>query len=190
MLSDVDDFIKARLGSITFNKVPIPVYPYIPDREKGKTKYPCYAFVRHQISIREADKKPDIWLMIPSQQEITVNPDINNGEAVSGPPSYIAKPYPTPVDLIYEVMALSTKEAHNNYLLEMLLQAFPPGYIAQIGDYYPLFYHTHPIIGDDLRLPLYKTSFILEVTDFWIDRLEARTVPSITDIQFTGEPST
>jgi len=166
-----------------FNGKSIPVYGYIPERDKKKTKYPCVAYLRHQITIREHDKRPNHNIVVPS--ETTQSDPVLLGnvvEGLSGPTSFTVKPYSTPIDIMYEIVALSTKKEDNNYLLEMMYQTFPPGYTAQIGDHFPLFYHGTPIISDQLGLPLYKTSFLLEVTDIWIDRLESKVVPAMTDI--------
>jgi hypothetical protein len=187
MLADVDSYIQTRLQQILLNGVSVPVYGYIPDRDKGHTDFPCLALLRHDIMVREADKKPDNGIMTPSTTNVTVTatPD-NRHRRLTGPESFTIKPYPTPVDVLYEVVACSTNSNDNNFLTEMFFQAFPPGHMAYIGDCCPLFVHGKPIVKDHLDLPEYQISFLLTVTDLWIDRFEIATVPSITVIEQTS----
>jgi hypothetical protein len=181
MIAEIDAYIEDRLKKIQYREKSIPVLSYIPEREKGKTEPPCLVYLRHEITIREQDKRPDETLWIPSEEQTTYTNE--RGEDVSGPISYSVSPYSTPVDILYEIVALSVKKEDNNYLTEMILQAFPPGLTARIGEHYPLFIHGKNIISDSLELPLYKTSFLMTVTDVWLDRLEAETIKSIGIIE-------
>jgi hypothetical protein len=183
LIAELDQHFEDRLGKVQFRGNPIKIYSYDPDREKGNAVYPCIVYLRHEITIREKDKKPDEWIIEPLPEQITITPSIClGGGSMSGPQAYAIRPYSTPVDIMYEVIALSTNRNHNNHLTEKILQAFPPGYTAKIGSYYPLFIHGKPIISNDLILPLYSTSFIITVTDVWLDREEIETYQSIRDI--------
>jgi hypothetical protein len=183
MLAELDAYIAARLKKITFNDKPVTVYDYIPDRDKGNTLFPCMIYLRHEITIREHDKKPDDWLATPSQKTITVaQPGELGGGEVSGPESYTFRPYSTPIDVHYEIGAIATQKDHHDHLLEGIFQAFPPGHTAKIGDHYPLFMHGRPITSDQLDLPIYRTTFLVTVTDIWIERLETEVHPSIGTI--------
>lgn len=184
MLSEIDTHIETRLKKITFNDKPITVYGYIPEREKEKTVYPCLVYLRHEITIRKSDTRPDEWLKIAQDEQTTIELSSSfGGGTISGPVLYTFKPYSTPIDILYEIVALSTKKSHNDYLLEKMFQAFPPGYTVKIGNHYPLFFYGKPIESDDLGLPLYKTSFLLDVTDVWLERLESEEYHSITSIE-------
>lgn len=184
MISEIDTYIEGRLAKIQYGEGAVPVLSYVPEREKGKTKPPCLVYLRHEITIRERDKKPDDVLWIPSEQQLTLTDptDLGGGE-IAGPAYYTLKPYSTPVDILYEIIALSITKDDNNYLTEMILQAFPPGHTVKIGEYFPLFIHGKNIISNSLELPLYRTSFLMTVTDVWLDRLETETYKTITAIE-------
>jgi hypothetical protein len=188
MIADIDQYIENRLKKIQFNSADLPVYSYIPSQERGKTPYPCAVYLRQDMTIREVDKRPDEKLRTPSDVLATVDvPFDMGGGTLTGPESYTLKPYSTPIDIFYEIAALATSKSDNTYLLTMLLQAFPPGHQAKIGNYYPLFIHGDIIVSDQLELPLYRTSFVLQVTDIWLERMESEEVPSIQIIDHQTE---
>jgi hypothetical protein len=192
MLELVDTYIENRLKKIKYNGASIPVYGYLPEREKGATTYPCLAYVRHEITIRDHDMRPDAETWDAGAGDTyTDDPILHDGAAndehVHGVEHYTRKPFPTPVDVLYEILTIATKQTHNNYLTEKIFQAFPPGHTALIGDCYALFNHGKTINGDELDIPLYKSSFLLDVTDLWIERLESEEHKSIKTIDFDTE---
>jgi hypothetical protein len=188
LLSDLDTFIIDQLKRIIFNGNPVTVYDYVPDRDKGDSIFPCLASIRHEVTVREKDVQPNAKIITPSSTMISATQTAaNGGETSSGPQSYVVTPYPTPVDVLYEIMAFATNKNDNTFLIEMIFQAFPPGFSTQIGDYYPVFMYGKPIVSDHLELPLYQTSYLLTVTDLWLDRLDSSTLPSITSVEFATD---
>jgi hypothetical protein len=184
MLTEIDLHIVSRLKKIRFNNKELCVYDYIPDREKGIANFPCIFYLHHEIVVRSRDKRPDEWITKPGGETVTVEqPPEFGGGTFTGEDFYLLKPFPTPVDLIYEIGAVSTKKSDHNRLVEAIFQAFPPGYTVKIGEHYPLFIHGKPIVSDSLDLPIFQTSFVMTVTDIWIDRLEEEKQPSIKTIQ-------
>lgn len=184
MLAEIDDYIVSRLKKIRFNNKELDVYDYIPDRDKGIAQFPCVFYLHHELIVRARDKRPDEWISIPGGEIITVEqPPEFGGGSFSGENYYTFKPFPTPVDLIYEIGAVSTKKTDHNRLVEAVFQAFPPGHTVKIGTQFPLFIHGKPIVSDSLDLPIFQTSFVMTVTDIWIDRLEEERHPSIRTIE-------
>ena len=184
MISDVDDFIKQRLEMVKLGGVTIPVYTYIPEREKGETDFPCYAFCRESIEIREEDKHPDCDLFIPSEQQATV---VVNGVTLTGTDTYAWKPYPSPVDVYYEVYCIATTKAHYDKLVELFIQTFPPGYIATINDQRILFSRIWNKPMDDLDIPIFRGITLLKASDIWLDRLEAEEFKSIQKVIYADD---
>ena len=184
MITDLETFIQQRLEKVKLGGEVIPVYPYIPDREKGQSNFPCYAFVRENIEIREEDKRPDCELFIPSEEEATV---VVDDETLTGPDSYTWKPYQSPVDIYYEIYAIATERAHYEKLTTLLIQTFPPGYIAIINDQRILFSRVWNKSQDDLNIPLYWGTTLLKASDVWLDRLEAEEFKSIQKVIFADD---
>lgn len=174
-LVEIDDIIKERLGLIKLSLTSIKVYPYIPDREKGDTVYPCVAFQRLQHHIINSFRRPGQSIFIPSVEQQTIEIDrMMGGGTVTGPVGYIRKPYPTPVTVTYEIHTLATRKDHAEYLLAAMLSAIPHDYTPQCSDMQtPQFVFDRPINLDDLVKPEFRTSYLYDVTPVWIDRLEA-----------------
>jgi len=208
MLSLVDDFIKTRLEKVKFNYGTgspavrsVQVYPYVPDRTKGHTEYPSYAIERFDVDVRLEDKRPDFEVFyvdtelddndveVPKQITVTL-PLVMGGGTVTGNASYIRKPFPSPVNITYEINTLATSRAHSDFLVEMLFQTFPPGFqsaIPGISDQYALFVMSNPICLDDPEKPEYRNAFVFKVYDLWIDRVEHWTDKSIASLLFDIE---
>lgn len=184
MITDIDNFITQRLEKVKLGGTTIPVYPYIPEREKGESEFPCYAVCRDMIEIREEDKRPDCELMIPSVTQATI---IVDGETLTGTDSYTWKPYPSPVDIYYEIHCMATKKAHYDNLVTLFIQTFPPGYIATINDQRILFSRVWNSNQDDLDIPLYHGVTLLKASDVWLDRLEAEEYKSIQQVIFSDD---
>ena len=184
MIQDVDDFIKTRLEKVKIGGQTINIYPYVPEREKGLSVFPCYAFVRDRIEIREEDKRIDCELFIPGDEEVTV---VVDDEVLTGVDAYTWKPYPSPIDVYYEVYCMATTRAHFTTLTELLIQTFPPGYIATINEQRVLFSHVWQKQQDDLDIPLYTGLTLLKASDIWVDRLEAEEYKSIQNVIFADD---
>ncbi len=187
MITEVDSFVQERLEKVKFGDTPVTVYPYIPEREKGQSIFPCYAFIRDEIEIREDDKRPDCELFIPNETEVTVTIDPVSGETQTGTDGYTWKPYPSPVDIYYEIHCLATNKQHYDNLVALLIQTFPPGYIATINEQRVLFSRIWNKNQDDLDIPLYRGITLLKASDIWLDRLEAEEFKSIQQIIFADD---
>lgn len=188
MISLIDQHIYSRLGAIKFNGKPIKVFPYIAERDHKEPVYPNYCVCRHRFFIREQDKRDGHYVYVPSDKQITIElPKSLGGGTMTGPESYLEKPYPTPIDLLYEVQTQATKPEHATWLWEMFMQAIPPEYSPNINGQCPLFYYEDVSNLDELDLPLFKTSIMLMVCDLWLERLESRLVKPIGVIDFKEE---
>lgn len=176
-------------GKTTPNTQPMRVYDYADERSKGATRYPCYAIDRIEIIQRYEDKRPDHEIFVASEdtQEVDLPPvydlDGNALEVESGPVSYERRPFPTPVDLIYEIHAVAVEKVHYNYLIEMCFQALSPGLQLEVqGAFYKqfaLFTFLDSINMDDLEKPEYRRVFLYRVSGLWLERVEFYTVPTI-----------
>lgn len=188
MISLIDQHIYSRLGAIRFNAKPVKVYPYIAERDQKETVYPNFCVCRHRFFIREQDKRPNHNVYVPSEEQITIQlPEKIGGGTITGPACYTEKPYPTPVDLLYEIQTQATKPEHATFLWEMLLQTIPPEYSPNINGQFPIFYYEDVSNLDELDLPLFKTSIMLMACDLWLERMESRLVKSIGVIDFKSE---
>lgn len=208
MIDNVDTFIKNRLELIQFNHAtavgtddddepiyygPIKVYSYLPEREKGETEYPCFAFLRAHVDIRENHMRPGQELFIPvtdgEDAQVTVDvPRLMGGGTLTGYKMYTRKPYPTPVDLYYEIDTLTTDYEEHNWLTEMIYQLFPPGFQSNIpginSAYYASFVIQKVLGADELEKPVFRSKYVLGVLDLWLDRVEHYPAPAIQTIDF------
>ena len=187
MIQDVDDYIQARLQCIQYGTTELTVYPYIPDREKGSTKYPSIAFERMYYKPDHEHARPSAQIFIPSVAQQTIQArDFSKRFAltnVTGPVSYTVKPYPTPIKITYEIHTLGSKQAHTDGLMEMVFAAFPPGYADVINTCTVTFWMQESQCVNELALPLYRTMVLLKVHGLYLDRpAGAITVPAITKI--------
>jgi hypothetical protein len=188
-LADIDDLIIQRLRRICFGTVdgepePIPIYAYLPDRDKGNTVYPSVAFQRltHHILSEDVRSGHSVFKPSSATQTIQVQRDMGGG-TVTGPQGFTRKPYPTPVVVTYEIHTLATVKAHADYLLTAMYSAIPAGYSPTMADgQRPIFCHDKPICLDDLDKPEFRTSYLFDIRPVWIDRLEAWSNAPITSI--------
>lgn len=196
MIESVDNFIINRLLLIRFEGAPIKVYGYEPTREKGETIYPCISGVRKNIEFREKDVRYNFPIVRknPGTQTVKIprQMDLNEPE-VSGPVSYTFKPYPSPINIDYEIITHATKHEHATALIELVLQTFPLGYQPRIFHeeseqvQEPYFDFHKPVNYDELDKPLYRTCFVYNVGPIWIDRLEALKIAAIKEIDFDSD---
>lgn len=212
LLSLVDSLIVSRLQLIKFNypplsgktepnRQPIQVFPYAEERTKGSTKYPCFAVDRIELIVRHEDKRPDHeifeasdTLYEPPEPEegeeafsfpVIYDKDGNALEAPSGPASFTRRPFPTPIDLVYEIHAVASVKLHYDFLQEMLFQAFPPGFQTEVTNayykQYALFSLIDSINFDDLEKPEFRRVFLYRVSGLWLERVENyESLPIIT----------
>ncbi len=166
MLDVLDRFINNRLLKIKLKGASITVYPYMPDRDKGHTSYPCLAF-------RRFDEKPDT-------EKARSCAYVWDGETM--------KPYPRPIKLQYEVQVQTTDKTQSDLMFEMLLHAFPEGFQPEIDaltyKQYPLFIWADTGSFDDLSIPLFVRGITFSVSDVWVDSLDSVgiKVPTIQEI--------
>lgn len=192
MLETLDKWLETRLGKITHNDVPVKVYKYWPNREKGEERFPCFAFERMYVRPDLTRARPAIEIAIPSEEETTIQVPIQMTRSIStpktGPVRYTIRQFPTPITVFYHVHALATRKHHADQLQLGLLQAFPPGYSPTISGQHPLVCIGDVENMDDLDVPLFAAITSLSVGVIWIDRLESYEVPSIQEVDFVIEP--
>lgn len=181
MIEEVDNFIVDRLSLIQIDDEPIAVYAYEPTRDRDEIEYPCITVLRMEHSVAHNMKKFGIEVFEPSEEK-TVYYTEEGAHVVNS--SYTVRPYPTPIDIKYLIDVMSTDKPTADFLLHMVLQAFPPGYQPKIGNQYPSFIYGKPVNMDVLHIPLFRTVYILGVLGFFVDRLEHYTVKPIADLLF------
>jgi hypothetical protein len=188
VITALDQHIYSRLGGIKFDDKPLKIYPYIAERDHKEVTYPNICVSRIRFFIREQDKRPGHKVYIPSEKQITIQlPERFGGGTITGPESYTEKPYPTPVDFLYEFQTQATNPEHASWLWSMLLQAIPPEYSPKVNGQYPIFFYEDIANFDELDLPLFKTSVTMMVCDLWVESLESRQVSSIAGINLEPE---
>ncbi len=201
ILTKLDNLIIERWGRLDYNGTPIKVYPYLPDRGKGNTKYPSTGFSRIiPVTPIMKDHRPLEQVFIPSTEQTEIDVDLlMGGGTVTGPVSYTMKPYPTQTFANYEFHVLATDKDMLDALTRMMFQVIPVTWCPTIDDvliistsgepveravqHKPVFTFTPPPENlDDLSLPEYRTSFIYHVAPLQIDRLEEFEVAAIEEM--------
>jgi len=186
--ADLDSYVAGRLEKVLVNDEPITVHPYSPDREKGISKYPCYAFERIAFTVDYARARPCVEIFAEGNEDVTVDLPVEWGSGTAtGVKSYTRKPYPIPVHVMYELNSLATSKSQFDSLMLYLLQAFPPGHTALVGQDYALFTLGQPKNMDALEIPLFRAMFVLSAAPFWIDRVEEYDSESIQTVDFEKE---
>lgn len=192
MLDTLDTWMFNRLSKILHNGVPMKVYSYWPEREKGETQFPCLAFSRMYIRVDSHRARPAIEIAVASAAEMTIDVPpqmaLATGVTATGPASYTIKPFPTPITVFYHVHALATKKSHADQLQLGLLQAFPPGLSPTIEGQHPVVITGDIENMDELDVPLFAAVTSLSIGTVWVDRLEAYDTASIQEIFFDIEP--
>lgn len=192
IITDVDAWLKSHLEKIELvtAETSVRVYEYLPDRDAGETKPPCIAFERLEFAERKHDSRPDHEYFIPSEEEETIQvPDDMGGGELTGPVEYTRKPWPIPIDLVYEIDTLATRKADADALQQMILIALQSGKQYKIGDQYGLVILDDPANLDDLSRPLYRTAYTFTVTGLYVERPENWIHPSIIEITLGTDPS-
>jgi hypothetical protein len=191
MLELVDAFITSQLEQVKFNYAvaegglhyrPVKVYPYIPERDKGQTIYPSYAYTRAHVEYRPKS--------VRAGGHEVFRPLDSDGVFIEGDApfedltTFDRKPYPTPVNLFYAIDSLATEKTHHDWLTEMLFQVFPPGFQAEITGLsnYGTFFIEKVSGLDELEKPVFRSSYVLGVFDLWLDRAEHYSLAPVVDI--------
>ncbi len=181
-------------GTVVPNRTSIRVYSYDDERTKGMAKYPCFAVDRVEVVLRPEDKRPnhEIFVASTETQDVEIPAWLGGGTA-EVPVSYERRPFPTPVDLIYEIHAVATNKIDYDLLNELIFQVFPPGYQCQVtgASYkqFALFSLVDMLNLEDLDKPEFRRVFIYRVSGLWLARLEHYTnVPIMSpDITYTAQ---
>jgi hypothetical protein len=200
ILTELDNLITARWQRIKYNGAPITVYPFLPDRDKGETKYPCVGFQRIIGGALISRDRRNQQIFIPSIENNTIQADrLMGGGTVEGPVSYTMKPYPTPTSATYEFHALATDKEMADLMIQFMYQAVPPDFCPTVADVLeingvertvyqkPVFIHDHPVNMNHLDKPKFRTMFLYHVAPIWIDRLEEFEVAPVEDMRIAFE---
>jgi len=186
MIDAVEQHIVSRLRHIKFGGTSVIVYPYEPGREQGETRYPCFGVVLRDVLQSFRNSRPCCDLIKGKGEDITIEVRVPlGGGTATGPPEHEVEPYPTVVDLIFQVGVYATRAGDLRALVEALYQAFPPGYTAVIGENKPTFILHDVADNDDFEKPLFSKLFSLRVLDLQLERWEKFTTSSVKDVLFT-----
>jgi hypothetical protein len=170
IITDIDNFIVDRLEKIKFNQEPITVYSYKPSRDKGQLEFPSLSVLRLEHNVSVQNRRFGIDDFTPSvEKKVVQNP--GGGFAIV-PDHFIRRPFPTPIDIKYAIDTFSTDKEQSDWLLYMMLQAFPPGYQPKISNQYPSFVMGKPVNRDELAIPLFRTTYVIGVLCVWVERIE------------------
>jgi hypothetical protein len=183
ILSDIDKHIEDRLVKIKIDGKPIKVYPHGEYRLKGGSEYPCFALERHGVYQMMENARPWCELVTANSgtQTITVQANLGGGE-LTGPISYTVTPYPTPIDIHYQIDIYATDRDHADYMLHYIYEALPIGYQPKIDNRYLLIVPLDPVVLNELEHPLFRTSMRYRICDVYLDRIETRQATAITVI--------
>lgn len=182
MIEEVDNFIVSRLSLIKIDGEPVKVFAYEPTRDRGDAEFPCITVLRMEHTINNSMKRFGIE-EFESSTEVQVYQKPGGGSYI-GPDHFTVRPYPTPIDIKYMLDVMSTDKSTADFLLHMMFQAFPPGYQPKIGNQYPLFIYGKPVNRDVLHIPMFRTTYMMGVLGFMLDRLESYEVKPMADILF------
>lgn len=185
MIELIDQYIVGRLERIMFGDTKVKVYPYQPGREQGETIFPCAGLALRGVFQSFIDARPNCEVITEKGDDITIDIQQNMGGGQdTGPPEYDFKPYPTPVELVYELGVYATRVSDHRKLIEGVYQAFPVGHTPALTGQKPLFAVKDIIEDDNFEKPLFVKIFMLRVTDLWLDRAEIATYASIQSVDF------
>ena len=185
MFEIVEEYIYQRLRRIIHNDRPITVYRYEPHRDKGNPEYPCISFERARFDIDYTRAKPDGIYFEACERLSVIN--LNPSQSVRGefeerhgPDCYTIKAYPMPINIFYYLTCYATEKSHADYIQMSLPQAFPQGFMPDIGGQSPLMSLSQIEGRDDLSVPMFEVDCVLSVEGIWVERLvPRRTVPAI-----------
>jgi hypothetical protein len=194
IIDSVDSHIATQLGKVKLfaggQLTAVTVYSPGDSRPKGETKLPCYVISRYSpFTFQLEDARPGVdqwWQSLTT----TVAPQewkMGGGEE-SGPDSWSKKPYPTPISLWYQIDMYSATSAHDNQLLQALLEVLPLGYMPEIDGHHVLFHpEGNPVDLSDLGAPSYRKAVRYGVYDVLIPRGKTTAVPSIVTLDYNTQ---
>ena len=185
IIEDIDSFIVDRLRLITIDGTSLPVYPYEPSRDRGKTQYPFASVVRVGFEEDPLRRKFGIEVITPNETKKVIQ--LKNGNVRIVPDGYKVRDYPGIYTLRYIIDTEALNRPHADTLLIMMYQAFPFGYEPEISGNYLLFNFTRPITKDELEVPIFKTSYLFDVIGVPIDKLEYYEVAPMSQLLFDKE---
>lgn len=200
-LSSVDDHIKTRLELIEINGSSIKVYEYEDYRDEGLNVLPCISVDRQNVRIVPDKSRPahkvyevsasasGVTVTVPQEVRGPTASGITTPTTVSGYSHYQESPYPTPVEIDYQIDLYASTKSHIDNLLFSFMQVLPVGYQPQIDGKYATFVFQPPQNLSELEDHLYRYAIRFTVMDIWVDRLPARTVPTIRSFDITLSPS-
>ena len=91
-----------------------------------------------------------------------------------GSPRFVRRPYPTPINMFYEVAVSSTDKSQVNHLNELVHQVLPPGYQSRIDNCLGIasFILSQVFVRDERAKPIYRSVYQYVVDGLWLERLE------------------
>lgn len=167
IVSELDSFIVNRLKLIEVDGRSIPVLPYEPSRERGKNEYPFASVTRVGFYEEKERRRFGIEVFRPSTKKKVIL--LANGNARVVPDHYEVRDYPGIYTFRYIIDTEAVREDHAAMLIILMKQAFPFGYEPSVQDQYLLFRFTEPIYKDDLTKPIFKVSYMFDVSGIRID---------------------
>jgi hypothetical protein len=186
IISDIDQFIVDRLKLIKVNNTSLPVLPFEPSRDRGHTPYPCLSVSRVGFEKDRVRSRYGIEVSVPKTTKIVI--PLKNGNVAVVPEGYEIRDYPGMYILRYIIDTEATVKEHADYLMIMMEQAFPYGYEPEISGQTVLFSFTKPLNKDDLKTPLFKTSYLFDVFPVAIEALEHYEVVPMSNLLFDQIP--
>ncbi|MGC8718132.1 MAG: hypothetical protein ACP5RW_09075 [bacterium] len=91
-----------------------------------------------------------------------------------GPVMIKSKPFPMPIDVMYEVAVSSTNKGHVDHLNEAIFQIIPPGFQCRVPGCLGIatFDLMQVFVRDERPKPVYRTVHQYNITGLWIERIE------------------
>ena len=165
-------------------------YPPGAERPKGITAFPCIAgswYLPPAVDVAGTRPQHEVFMASDEQQTVEIPEWLGGGES-TGPVEWTVKPCPVPHKLHLQLDLLAAKEAHAVAMNLLMLEAIPLPYSFELPDgrWARMLPDGDPLNLDELEAPLFRTAYKYEISNVWIDRQAAYTVPSIreTDIDF------
>lgn len=174
IINTLDTFIVNRLKLMELDAKSLPVLPYEPSRERGKNEYPFASVTRIGFFEEKDRRRYGIEVFRPSDKKKVVL--LSNGNARVIPDHYEVRSYPGIYTFRYIIDTEAVREDHAAMLIILMKQVFPFGYEPYVAGQPLLFRFTEPIYKDDLSRPLFKVSYMFDVSGVRIDSFGKYTV--------------
>ena len=182
IISQIDEFIVNRLKLIEIDGSSIPVLPYEPSRDRGENEYPFASVTRSGFYEEKSRRRFGIEVFRPSTQKKVIQ--LANGNVRVVPDHYEVRDYQGGYTFRYIIDTEAVKEDHADMLIILMKQAFPFGYEPYVDGQPLLFRFTEPIYKDDLTRPLFKVSYLFDVSGARIDSFDYYTVGPLSQQLF------